>query len=127
MSKLNIEKEEPNSTTMANKNSIANGIPMNLEEMRLYLQDCYGTPIALRQEGTTSINCPYCLKIHEHTGPPGHYMAGCEMADRYNGSGIVIGQRHYVAGYGYKIYDFKEKKGVNHLLIPEDELSIHEE
>jgi hypothetical protein len=106
MSKLNIEKEEIDSVTMTNNNSIADGMPINLEEMRLYLQDLYGIPIVLRQEGTTTVNCPYCFKIHEHTGPPGKYIAGCDITDRYNGSGIVIGQRHFVAGYGYKLYDF---------------------
>jgi hypothetical protein len=64
--------------TSANDNSIAGGIPMNLEQMQEYLQDFYGIPIALRERGTKTVKCPYCLENHEHGTLDGHQRAGCK-------------------------------------------------
>ena len=46
--------------TNANENAISDGIPMTLEPIRKYLQDYYGIPIALREQGVTTVTCPYC-------------------------------------------------------------------
>jgi hypothetical protein len=62
--------------TMANDNLVADGVPMNLEQMREYLQDLYGFPCVMRELGTTTIKCPYCGKIHDHGPQPGHHIAG---------------------------------------------------
>jgi hypothetical protein len=58
--------------------------------------------------------------VHDHSGPPGYHKALCEEEDRYNG-GIVVGDRYFTSGYGYFIYDFKEERGVNVLVVPEEE------
>jgi uncharacterized Zn-finger protein len=54
---------------------IADGLPMNLEQMHHYLQEHFGVPLALRLKGTTSIVCPYCSKGHVHAPLPGHHAA----------------------------------------------------
>jgi hypothetical protein len=109
------------STTMTdNRNVICSGLPMSLDQVQDYLQGYHGIPIVLRKEGTTSIKCCYCLENHDHMGPPGRYIASCD--DRNNGSGIVIGERHFIPNYGYKLYDFKERDDVNELLVPDDEV-----
>lgn len=98
------------------ENSIADGVPMSLEQMRVHLQECYGIPIALREQGTTSIRCPYCLKIHEHGPRPGHQVAACDEGDRYNGIGIVIGDRYFIPNFGYNVLEYMEEDGVNKLI-----------
>jgi hypothetical protein len=87
---------------------IWDSLPMSLDQMRVYIQKHYGVPIAFRRLGTTTIVC--CLEMHDHIGSAGHYVAGCDMTNQYNRSGIVIGQRHFDPGYGYKIYEFKERE-----------------
>lgn len=100
-----------------NENSIASGVPMDLEQMRVYLQGLYGNPVVLREQGTTNISCPYCFKLHEHL-QPGHHVALCDESDRYNGCGIVIGNRYFVPNYGYEILEYREADGVNNLIVP---------
>ena len=51
---------------MADTN-IADGVPMNLEQMREYLQEHYGVPISLRERGATTVQCPYCHGKHHAT------------------------------------------------------------
>ena len=101
---------------MTNENSIANGVPMDLEQMRGYLQENHGILIVLRQQGTTRVKCPYCGKMHDHGPQPGHHVAGCDDNDRNNGVGIVVGERFFVPNYGYTIYEYKEGNGVNELM-----------
>ena len=48
---------------MTNDNFIADGIPMSLEQMREYLQDYYGIPIAMRKQGTTVVASPFCNTV----------------------------------------------------------------
>jgi hypothetical protein len=103
----------------SNDNKIADGIPMSLEQMRIYLQGYHGIPIVLRQQGTTAVKCVYCGKLHEHMGPPGHYVAGCDEKDRLNG-GVAIGQRYFTNNYGYTVYDYKEAWGINELIGASD-------
>lgn len=102
---------------MVNDYSIADGIPMDLDQMREYLQEYHGVPVVLREHGTTSIKCPYCLKIHDHAPQPGHHVALCDNNDRFNGVGIVVGERYFVPNYGYTIYEYKKGDGVNELLV----------
>ena len=106
---------------MTNDNSIADGIPMSLEQMRLYLQELYGISIVLRKQGTTIVKCPCCSKMHDHGPQPEHHVALCEEADRckVNGIGIVIVERYFVPNYGYTIYEYRERDGVNEFIIPE--------
>ena len=79
-------------TMTNNNNSIADSVPMNLEQMREYLQEHFGVP---RQKGTTSIKCPYCLKMHVHVQQPGHHVGGCDDNDRFCGIGIVVEERYF--------------------------------
>jgi hypothetical protein len=106
-------------STMTNDYSIANSIPMNLEQMRVYLQELHGVPVVLREQGTTSVKCTYCGKLHEHGGPPGHYVALCDDMDRFN-VGVVVGQRSYIPNYGYTLYDYRENGRVNELIHDSD-------
>ena len=89
---------------------------MNLEQMREYLQDYYEIPIALRQQGTTNIECPYCGKKHDHGQQPGHHVAGCAGSEY--GTGITVKERFFVPNYGYTIFEYEEGDGVNELTIP---------
>ena len=61
---------------MADAN-IADGVPMSLEQMREYLQQHYGIPVALREQGTNTVQCPYCHGKH-HATETGHQGAGCK-------------------------------------------------
>jgi len=60
---------------MTNDNSLADGVPMNLDQMRVHLQEHCGIPIALREQGTTNVKCPCCLKLHNHEPQPEHHVA----------------------------------------------------
>lgn len=99
-------------------NSIAGGIPMDLKQMREYLQEYYGIPIALREQGARSVSCPYCLKRHRQGPGAGHRSADCDDNDR--GMKIVIGERHFVPNYGYTIYEYRAHGEVNELIVPEN-------
>lgn len=90
---------------------------MSLEQMQRYLQEYYERPIALRQQGTTSVKCPYCEEMHEYdVKDTGHVVSVCE--DR--GMGIVIGDRHFVPGYGLTIIEYIVENGVNVLILDDD-------
>jgi hypothetical protein len=108
-----------------NDYSIANSIPMDLERMRGYLQQLYGVPVVLREQGTTSVKCAYCGKLHQHVGPPGHYIAGCD--DKHRNVGIVIGQRSFHTNYGYDIYDYRETGRVNELIHDSGTVAVVDE
>lgn len=103
----------------ANTNVVANGLPMSLEQMRSYLQESYGIPIVLREEGKTTVECPYCAKEHDHDPAPGHYKPACEPSP---GRGLVIGERSFVPAYGYKVMEYREEEGINTLIVPDDEI-----
>ena len=103
---------------MTDDKSLASGVPMNLEHMREYLQEHYGIPIVLREQGTTNIKCPYCQKLHEHTLEPGHHVAGCSDDDNYLGIGLIIGERYFVPNCGYTIIEYRNEDGVNILETP---------
>ena len=107
---------------MANDYSIANGVPMGLERMQVYLQEYYGIPIVLRRQGDTKVKCPYCGKIHEYPEGSGHHEAQCDEESRYS-TGIVVGDRSFVPNYGYTIIEYIEKDGVNQIL-PIDTVTI---
>lgn len=100
--------------TITNDNAIADGIPMNLDQMKECSQETLGVPVALRRQGTTIVKCPCCLKMHDHGPQPGHHVAGCDDHLR-NGVGIVVGERHFVPNYGYTICKHRETDGVNEL------------
>lgn len=103
--------------TMANNNCIADGVPMSLEQMRMHLQEHCGSPVALREQGTTSIKCPCCLQHHDHGPQPGHQPVGCDDESRFSGIGIVVGKRHFVPNCGCTISEHNEENGVNKLII----------
>jgi len=87
---------------------------MSLEQMREYLQEHYGIPIALREQGANTVQCPYCHGKHRAT-ETGHQEAGCE--DDF-GSGIVIGNRHFVKNYGYTVAEYIRGDKANELVVP---------
>lgn len=91
--------------------------PMNPDQMQTYLQNVYyQKPIALRQQGTAAIKCPYCKKMHHH-GEAGYQAAQCDYNDRQNGVALVIGDRYYSPGYGYIVCEYRPNgKGVMELL-----------
>ena len=105
---------------MTNDNSVAGGIPMDLTQMRECLQEHHGIPVALRQQGTASVKCPHCMKIHHHGPQPGHHPAGCN--DNDHEMGIVIGERHFHPNYGYTVYECRVCGEVNELIVPENML-----
>jgi hypothetical protein len=97
--------------------TIADGIPMDLEGMRLYLQNFYSVPIVLRMQGETAVKCAYCSITHHHGGPPGHQNALCDEENRCS-VGVVIGSRSFHPNYGYDIYEYKVNDRVNELIDP---------
>jgi hypothetical protein len=97
------------------KNAIASGTPMSVKQMETYLQDFHGFPVAVRQQGTNHITCPYCKKHHHHDPGSGHYEAQCEE-ENYGTAGIVIGSRSFIPAYGYTIIEYEEVDGVNRIL-----------
>lgn len=100
-----------------NENAIADGITMTLEQMREYLQDYYGIPIALREQGIMTVTCPYCLKAHEHGFVTGHEEALCENPEM----GLTIGMRNFIPSYGYTIFEYHvNRHGVKELTVPDN-------
>jgi hypothetical protein len=91
------------------------GVQMTLEQMRLYLQQYSGYPIALRQQGATKIACPYCGDEHEHGPEPGHYVAACDKREAL----IVIGTRSFIPNYGYQIISYRVRDDGNNELLDE--------
>ena len=92
--------------------AIANGVPMDLEQIRQYLQELYGIPVALREQGVTVIDCPYCGELHDHGLQTGHQVASCDVR---HGVGIVLGGRYFSPKYGYRIIRYKEGDEINEL------------
>ena len=88
---------------------------MTVDQMQRYLQDLYGFPVVLRQQGTTKINCPYCGKSHDHSPETGHHPGGCEEHER-NNIILTIGSRSFVPNYGYTILSYVSDYGVNKLI-----------
>lgn len=79
-----------------------------IEEMRLYLQETLGIPIAVRRLGEYEIDgCPYCGGCHLYDLEPGHVEAQCD--DR--GIEIFIGGRGFIPNYGFTIYHYEERDG----------------
>lgn len=102
-----------------NENSIADGVPMNPDQIREYLQGYFGIPIALRELGKEAVKCPYCLENHGHGPQTGHQEAGCGE----NGCGIVIGERYFIPSYGYTICEYELRDEINKLILPDNLLS----
>ena len=99
------------------KNAIADGIPMSAEQMKEYLQQHYGIPIAIKEQGTTAVTCPYCAATHHSTGS-GYTEAVCKDHDW---TGIVIGDRSFVPNYGFTVFTYTKKEdGVKELTMPDN-------
>ena len=97
-------------------NAIADGIPMDTDQMRDYLQQHYGIPIALKEQGATAVTCPYCKARHPST-EAGHQGAACED----NGAGIVIGGRFFFRNYGCTVFTYRvNNDGVKELTVPDN-------
>lgn len=90
---------------------IADGVPMSLKQMRAYLQEHHGIPIVIRQEGTGTVECPYCDDVHNHGPEVGHYPAPCQR----EGATIIIGDRTFIPNYGYTIFEYRTVGDVNQL------------
>lgn len=103
--------------SMTADNRIAGGVPMSLEQLRVYLQSHFGKPVVLRLHGTTGVVCPYCSELHYHE-VPGRNVAGCDEAVRHT-MGIVVNDRTYVPNWGYDVFEYVKRKGVNELIINE--------
>lgn len=110
------------STTLAtraeanrNKNVIADGTSMTLRQMREYLQDYYGIPIALKEEGANAITCPYCGELH-YTARSGHQEAACT---RDTGR-IIIGDRYCIQNYGYTVVTYNSAEQRNQVIVPDN-------
>jgi hypothetical protein len=97
-------------------NSIADGVPMTLEQMRVYLQGMFGRPVVLREQGTTTVGCPYCLETHDHGAQAGYHVPSCEEDEEVENI-LVINDREYKKNYGYTIYEFKSNGGRSYELI----------
>ena len=91
-----------------------------LEQMRVYLQHCYGIPIALRPQGIEGVKCPYCDCLHDHE-LPGHHVAPCK--DEHQEQGMFVGDRYFIPNYGYAVCEYREGDGVNELIIPDNLLN----
>lgn len=94
---------------------------MSLEQLRDYLQDYFVKPIVLRLQGTTTVLCPYCSKLHHHEHS-GRAVAACDEDVRH-AVGIIVGTRHFTPNWGYDIYEYRTRMdeasrvGVNELFI----------
>jgi hypothetical protein len=87
---------------------------MTIEQMRYYLQEYHGVPIALREQGATDVTCPFCHKQHfEHPGA-GHHVAQCEPSEW---SPVTINGKSFVAGYGYTIYEYYDTPNARKLNV----------
>jgi hypothetical protein len=93
-------------------NFSANGTMTN-EQMRHYLQRYHGIPIALREQGTTDVTCPFCHKVHFALGA-GHHAAECEPNEWYP---ITINGKSYVTGYGFTIYEYYDTPDFRRLVV----------
>jgi len=96
-------------TTMTNDDSIADGVPMNLEQMRLHLQECHGCPVALREQGSATCRCPCCDEVHKNGPQPGCHSAWCDDQS----PGVVVAGRSFHCDCGYTIFECKKERGVN--------------
>jgi len=67
--------------------SVCNGLPMTVEQMREHRQTFCRSPVVLRKAGVTAVKCPCCGTIHDHGPQPGCHVPDC--ADDDNGAGIL--------------------------------------
>jgi hypothetical protein len=84
------------------------------EQMRHYLQEYHGIPIALREQGATDITCPFCHKQHFEYPGAGHHVAQCEPSEWRP---ITINGKSYVPGYGYTIYEYYDTPNARKLNV----------
>ncbi len=82
------------------------------------MQQHMNKPVALRKRGTSEYRCPYCGSTHicEQEGP-GHIRAECEDESRFTGSGIIIGNRFFLPGYGVTLVEYEEEEAVNKIIL----------
>jgi len=92
----------------------ANGVPMTLRQMRLYLQDTMGVPVAIRKVGGTTVECPFCFKLHR-AAATGQQVAACDEATM-KGVTLVVGGRSFRPEFGYTVYEYIERPNVNTLV-----------
>lgn len=104
--------------------TIAAGIPMSLEEMRLHLQNHYSKPVALRKEGATSAKCPFSGTVIDTPPGPGYFRyepVGTGVYDpNYDACtsapGIIINDRYFTANYGFLIIEYRLKDDTYHII-----------
>ncbi len=93
------------------------GIPMTAAKAQVMMQQHMNKPVTLRKQGTSEYICPYCGETHE--AEPGSYHTGVPCADeaRFNGRGIIIGDRFFLPGYGLTIMEYQEGEKVNKIIV----------
>lgn len=89
---------------------------MSIMQLKDYLQDSTGVPVALKEEGTDVVRCPYCNELHFVDAESGLYVAGCSD-DIRSEIGIVIGERSFHPNYGFVVYTYRIQDEVNELII----------
>jgi hypothetical protein len=99
---------------------LSSGVPMTEEQLRVYLQNLYNIPVAIRQEGTYEYKCPYCECKHTTDRTSGHHAVECAEDDRYQAMGLSIGDRSFVPAYGVTLFSFLKDEGVNRLILPDN-------
>jgi hypothetical protein len=95
---------------------VCDGVPMTPDQLRNYLQELYGMPVAVRMEESLPIKCPYCMQTHDCEPGAGHHIAQCT----YGGTEISIGTRSFIPSYGLTVFEYKNEGGVNKLTVPEN-------
>jgi hypothetical protein len=79
-------------------------VPMSVEDIRHWMQDFFGKPVAIRKQGSQTYKCPYCKQVHRCKTGPGHVQADCKTKN--SGGDMVIGDRYFSAAYGVKVVQY---------------------
>lgn len=106
--------------TPANEPTLAAGMPMTREEIRLHLQSHYNKPVALRKEGGTTVKCPYTGAIVDTPPGPGYFRPDPMDADMHDPTtpdqGLVINDRYFGQNYGFLIIEYHETDTTIHII-----------
>lgn len=96
------------------RESINNGARMSIDQIREYLQQYCGRPVAMREKGSTMLDkCPYCTRRHESELETGYQPALCNGDDS---NGITVNGRQFRTGYGLIVFEYETKDDVNEVI-----------